>query len=89
MMLRGQHVEVVEVGASDGRVEIVLAPEHFPNASLDLRLDPIIERGRSLRVEVPEERASAVPRCKIGEVDDGRGFADPSFEVINSDDAHA
>jgi len=44
--------------------------------------------GRGLRVEVPDEGASALERAEVGEVDGGSGLADAALDAVGGDDLH-
>src|SRR3712207_1956446 len=85
----GRHqVQLVEIGPLDPVVQRALALEQGMTATLHLGLDPEQVRGRTLRIEVPEEGAQTVAGREVGDVDRGRRLTDASLDVVGGHDLH-
>src|SRR5207302_4175120 len=82
----GQQVEGVEVGALDGAVQGSRAADERLPAAPDPGLDPELEAGRALRVQVPQQGALAVLGGQITEVDGGGRLADAALDVVGGVD---
>src|SRR5579863_647883 len=88
--VRRQQVKPHVIGALDQPLGGGAQSHEPPGATLDLRLDPQQVRARALRVEVPQQRAVAVARRQVREVDRGRGLTDAALDVVRRQDvAHA
>src|SRR4051812_16306603 len=84
--VRGQQVEPFDVSALDDAQRVAATADELAPAALDLGPDAEQEGRGALRVEVPDERAPALPRGERREVDGGRRLADAALDRVGGED---
>src|SRR5690606_3473175 len=84
----GEQVQALDVGAPQQVGDVGPAPDQLAPAAAHLGPDAEQERGRRLRVEVPEHGAEPVRRRQGGDVHGGRGLPHPALDVVGGDDLH-
>ena len=83
-----KQVEALEVGRLQRRLDRPSAGDQGATSALDPRAHPEQERGRRLRIEVPQKCPPAFPRRQVGQVDRGGRLSDAPLEVVHREDLH-
>ena len=76
------------IGPLDQIFQIVLARHQPLAAAFDLRLDPKIEAGGALRVQIDNQHSGPLRGCNMGEIHGGRRLTDAALDVVAGEDLH-
>jgi len=86
--VRGQQVQVGELGRLHGVLQRVFPGHQPPTAALDPRAHLEDVRRRSLRIQVPQQRPVPVPRAQMSQVHRGGRLPHAALDGVGRDDLH-